>query len=130
MINFVYILGFIFIILSCSTQNQSSNIAQNITFEQDEEEYDLIVSDSDYEIYLKTIAQPMNHYSESFYRSKNQFYVIEWNLRHNNPLRYNPNIYTSYISYDPNIEYGLNFEFKLYNFFKFVEWKYKISLDF
>lgn len=128
--NFIYILGFIFIILSCSTQNQSSNIAQDITFEQDEEEYDLIVSDPDYEIYLKTIAQPMNHYSESFYRSKNQFYVIEWNLRHNNPLRYNPNIYTSYISYDPNIEYGLNFEFKLYNFFKFVEWKYKISLDF
>lgn len=116
--------------MSCSTQNQSSNIAQNITFEQDEEEYDLIVSDPDYEIYLKTIAQPMNHYSESFYLSKNQFYVIEWNLRHNNPLRYNPNIYTSYISYDPNIEYGLNFEFKLYNFFKFVEWKYKISLDF
>lgn len=129
--NFIYILAVILITWNCSTQNQSQNIHNNVELsENNDDEYDLIVSDPDYEIYLRTIAQPMGHYSENFYKSKNQLYVIEWNLRRNNPLRYNPHIYSSYITYDTTVNYGLKFEFKLYNFFKFVEWKYKISLEF
>lgn len=128
--DFIYILGFILIILSCSSQNQTSNTTYNIDFKQIEEEYDLIISDPDYEIYLKTIAAPINYHSGNFYKSKNRFYVIEWNLRHNSPLRFDSNIYSSYINYDYTINYKIEFEYKLYNFFKFIEWKYKISLEF
>ena len=60
-----------------------------------------------------------------FVDRENKFYVIEWNIRAKNPLRYNPNIYENVIEYDFNIDYGLDVNYKLYNYFKFVEYKYQ-----
>lgn len=118
------------IFLGCTTNiptNQSEN--QSLSFDKnDEDEYDLIVMDLDYEYYLKAIAPPENFYSESYYKTKNEFFVMEWNLRNSQPLNYDPNFYTSRIDYNPRTNYGLHFEYKLYHFFKFIEWKYKIRL--
>lgn len=120
-----------FFILSCSTQSTTQNEKQNLHFSQDDEdEYDIVVFDPQYEIFLRTIAQPKTHHAESYYKSKNQFYVSEWNYRHNNPLQFNSDLYAVSIDYNSKFDYGLDFEYKLYNFFKFIEWKYRVSLDF
>ena len=128
---FIYLIfAFCFLqLVSCSTQNQAINSDEinNLSFEPDENgEYDIIVLDPQYDIYLKTIARPESYYTESYYKSKNRIYSTIWNQRHLNPLSYNPNIYAVSINLNPNINYGLNFEYKLYHFFKFMEWKNKI----
>ena len=40
-------------------------------------------------------------------------------------MRYDNSIYENEINYDSNTDYGLDVNYKLYNYFKFVEHKYK-----
>ena len=91
----------------------------------EELEYELIIIDIGFEVYLASIAKPKNYYSKEFYELKNQFYVVEWNIRANNPLRYDNLIYENVIDYNPAIDYGLDVNYQLYNYFKFVEYNYK-----
>ena len=72
----------------------------------------------------------MNYYSENYYKNKNQVYVTEWNIRHSQPFRYDPDFYAVRIDYNPNMKYGIKLEYKLYNFFEFIKWKYKVDLNF
>lgn len=126
---------FLFLLLattfySCETQKAVTSTDKELKFDKnDEGEYDIIVFDSQYDYFLEAVAFPESYYSESYYHNKNVFYVNEWNYRHNLPLRYNPNIYEVSIDYSPQIKYGKTFEYKLYNFFKFIEWKHKIDLE-
>lgn len=94
----------------------------------DSTSYDLIVLDPGYESYLKSIARPKWYYSHRFYKTQNLLYVNEWNLRHNNPQRYDPSFYTTYIDYQATIDYGLQLDYKLYNYFQFIRYRYGIRL--
>ena len=129
--NFAYIFLILLLFQSCSTNVSVNKDESSLTFEKnEEEEYDIIVFDPQYDVYLKTIARPQSYFSEEYYKMKNQQYVTSWNLRHSQPLQYNPDLYMVRIDYEPNTYYGLNLEYKLYNFFKFIEWKYKVNLNF
>jgi hypothetical protein len=88
-------------------------------------EYEIIIFDIGFEYYLTSIAKPEWYYTQSTLENKNRFYVTEWNIRAQNPLRYNPDIYENVINYDFHINYGFEVNYKLYNYFKFVEYKYK-----
>ncbi|WP_027377008.1 DUF6146 family protein [Kaistella palustris] len=92
----------------------------------DEGEWDLQVLDSQYDYFLNAVAKPMNMYSETYLKSKNTFLVTEWNSYYFSG-RY-PNIIESSISYDPQENYGLKFEYKLYQVFAYVNWKYGLRL--
>jgi len=98
---------------------------QAVRIANDSLEYEIIIIDIGFESYLQTIAKPANFYSQEYYELKNKFYITEWNIRAQNPLRYNSSIYENTIDYDFNIDYGLDVNYKLYNYFKFVEYKYK-----
>jgi len=127
---------FSFLIWDCTSQTTASAPENNkeensLKLEKnDEDEYDIIVLDPQYETYLKSIAMPMNHYSEQYYKSKNEIYVTEWNIRHAQPMRYDPDFYAVSIDYNPQTDYGIKLEYKLYNFFQFINWKYKVNLGF
>lgn len=127
---FAHIFLILIFVYGCSTQILTDN-KQNDTmsFEKnDEDEYDLIVLDAQYDYYLKAIAQPENFYSEAYYKNKNQNFVAEWNFRNARQFRYDPDFYSTHIDYNPAVNYGLHFEYKLYNFFQFINWKYKVRL--
>lgn len=86
--------------------------------EGDTTEYELIVLDPGYESFL--ITQPSkDFYSENYYKSWNNRYVQEWNNRYT--LHGKSGLYETYIDYDPNTEYGLELEYRLYNFFLYFE---------
>lgn len=88
-------------------------------------EYDLKILDLGYESFLAT--QPSAEtFSINFLKNKNQRYVSTWNQRF---LTNNSNIYETSIDYDSQIYYGLDFEYKLYMFFKFIEHKHRISFN-
>src|SRR5690606_31566098 len=129
--NLLYIfLGFQ-VFISCSTNLPATPESNSLAFEKNEEdEYDIIVLDTQYETYLASIAKPMSFYSENYYKNKNRVYVTEWNARHSQPFSYDPDFYTVRIDYDPNMDYGIKLEYKLYNFFEFIKWKYKVDLNF
>jgi hypothetical protein len=111
---------------SCQTTKKVKNTKQDnpVKIANKELEYEIIIFDNGFETYLYSIAKPMNYYSESYLENKNKFYVATWNERARNPMSYNPNIYENVIDYDFNTHYGLEVNYKLYNYFKFVEYKY------
>lgn len=89
--------------------------------------YEAIVFDPGFDLFLTT--QPSkSFYSEPFLKTKNTLMVAEWNYRVNNPMRYRRDIYEIKIDYDPNIEYGIDVEYTLYMFFRFMEKENHISL--
>lgn len=114
---------------ACSTTSKTStkesdSSGEIVRIANDSLEYEIIIMDIGFETYLNTIAKPMNFYSQEYYETKNRFYVTEWNIRAQNPLRYRNDIYENQIDYDFNVDYGLEVNYKLYNYFKFVEHKY------
>lgn len=90
--------------------------------------YEATVLDAGFEAFLAT-QHPIQFYSESTLKSKNTQMVSEWNSRHLQPTRYNSDIYEVNIDYDPFIDYGLDVEYTLYMFFKFMEKEHKIKLS-
>jgi len=127
---FLLVLCVSFAVFSCKTAKETSvkkKVKEEVVvIANDSLEYEILIIDQGFSVFLASIAKPKWYYSESFYKLKNKFYVIEWNARVREPFRYNPNIYEQQIDYDPNIEYGLEVNYKLYNYFKFVEYKYKV----
>ncbi len=116
-------------IVGCASTTKTSTKETNLPKEvvriaNDSLEYEIIITDIGFETYLNTIAKPANFYSQEYYENKNRFYVTEWNIRAQNPLRYRSDIYENQIDYDFNVDYGLEVNYKLYNYFKFVEYKY------
>jgi len=109
-----------------TTVNNDANLPEGaVRIANDSLEYEIIIFDIGYETYLNSIAKPDWYYSLTYLENKNSFYVTEWNIRAQNPLRYSPDIYENMIDYSPHIKYGLEVNYKLFNYFKFVEYKYK-----
>lgn len=124
------ILPLFFFVTNCSTQNKirdKENQTAMKAEKNEEGEWDLQVLDSQYDFYMNAVAKPMNMYSETFLKSRNVFLVSEWNSYYNSG-RY-PNIVESSIDYNPQENYGLKFEYKLYQVFAFVRWKYGLKMN-
>lgn len=117
-----------FLVLSCgSSQKTTENDLPEgaVRIANEELEYEIIIIDIGYQTYLNTVAQPVGFYSLEYLETRNKLYVAEWNNRVRNPQMYNPNIYEMEINYNPNIRYGMDVNYKLFNYFKFVEYRYK-----
>ncbi|WP_111706380.1 DUF6146 family protein [Lutibacter citreus] len=126
-ISFIVILSFI---ISCGSTTKTAPSEKQlpegaVRIANDKLEYEIIIIDPGFQTYLISIAKPKNFYSQNYYEIRNNFYVTEWNIRHKNPLKFNSNIYENEINYDVHTDYGLEVNYKLYNYFKFVEYKYK-----
>lgn len=109
-----------------SPENRQDQADLQVIPESDSTEYELIVMDLGFETWL--LMQPQNLYSLDYYRTKNRLYVSEWNYRYLYPRRYR-GLYESYINYDPSTDYGLEFERRLYYYFKYFEQSNGVRLD-
>ena len=116
-------------IIACTPQNktQDSTNAEITPQKNEEGEWDLQVIDTQYDYFLNAIAKPMNMYSESYLKNKNTFLVNEWNSYYYSG-KYR-NVIESSIDYDPQENYGLKFEYKLYQVFAYVQWKYGLRMS-
>ncbi|MDO5608051.1 MAG: DUF6146 family protein [Capnocytophaga sp.] len=123
------LVAFIFAMASCGVSKEVSPTADAnaIKPEKNEEgEWDLDVLDPQYNYFLNAVARPMNAYTESGLKIRNQTLVNEWNSYFYSG-RY-PNIIGSSIDYNANENYGLKFEYKLYQVFAYVRWQYGLRL--
>ncbi|WP_324719084.1 DUF6146 family protein [Salinimicrobium sp. HB62] len=125
----IVILG-LFIYSCSSTRSRdmkvSEDMVQNDTVRiaNDSLEYEIIIIDPGFSYFINSIARPEGYYSLNYLENKNRFLVNDYNYRVQQPQVYNPNIYEMEINYDPNIDYGYEVNYKLYNYFVYLSRKY------
>lgn len=100
-----------------------------VVIANDSLEYEIIIIDIGFNYFLNAIAQPVGYYSQNYMEVRNRVWVTSWNMRAQNPLQYNPNIYENTIDYQSSIDYGYEVNYKLFNYFLFAQQKYKMTLD-
>jgi len=121
-----------FFVYACSSlpmKNETNTKEKSVVIANDSLEYEVVIFDIGFNLYLNTVARPMGYYSENFLENKNYIYVTNWNIRAMNPSIYDASIYGNVIEYDPKINYGLEVNYKLFNYFLFAQQKYNIRLD-
>lgn len=127
--NLTFLFAILIFTLSCTPQRNISNQDNDPLIKaqvNEDGEYDLMVIDTQFDYFLNAIALPINSYSEEFLKSKNRFLVTEWNSLYYSGR--NRNVIESSIEYDPTINYGIKYEYKLYQVFEYVKWKYGLRL--
>lgn len=109
---------------------KTANAAQNDTVRiaNDEEGYEIIIIDPGFNTFLYGSAKPRGFHNQTFLENRNRIYVTEWNRRVLQPQVYNPNLYEMQINYSPQIDYGYEVNYLLYNYFIYFQLKYKQRL--
>jgi len=125
--NLFIIFAFGLFIACSSTKSINNQSKPEVTVSEDSTEYELIVMDPRFETFLASVPYSKEFYSNNYYRQWNIQYCVEWNIRHTNPLRYG-DFYQSSIPYESNVDYGLDFNFRLYQYFQFIQQEYGIVL--
>lgn len=95
----------------------------SVKIANDSTEYEIIIFDPGFNVWLQSIAKPEGYYSQSFLENRNQIFVINYNQRVLQPMRYGSDLYQLRIDYDSNIDYGYEVNYKLYNYFIYFQRK-------
>lgn len=120
---------FLFACGSYPVKNSKKSEEKPVIISNDSLEYEVVIFDIGFTLYLNTTARPMGYYSLNYLENRNNIYVTIWNSRVLNPSKFKPSIYQNIIDYNPQIRYGLEVNYKLFNYFQFAQQKYKIRLD-
>lgn len=127
----IFIAVILVIGIACSSSYKSGTSTpkeEPVVIANDSLEYEIIIIDPGFTTYLNTIARPKGFHSQIYLENRNRLYVPIWNMRVSNPSLYNPNIYENRIDYDPNIDYGYDVNYQLFNYFQFAQRKYRMTL--
>ncbi|TSE04111.1 MULTISPECIES: DUF6146 family protein [Aquimarina] len=127
----IYTIIVAFLIIGCaSTDTKTMDVASadtgsdTIRIANDSLEYEIIIIEPGFNAWLVT-QRPRGFYGENFLESRNRIYVNEFNQRVLQPQRFNANLYFQQINYEPNIHYGYEVNYLLYNYFLFFEQRYR-----
>lgn len=122
-INFLLLVLFTFNF--CLAQNDSSFVAFETKI-SDTSQYELTIIEPGFDSWFITNSKPVWYHEETFYKMNNQLYVNEWNDRVRSIEFDVP--YDNIIHYNYMSEYGIDLEYKLFWYFKFMEDKYNMKL--
>lgn len=135
--NYIYLAGIILAVTIGCTSSKSvvSKSDQSIATQKDtvriandELEYEVIIIDPGFSTWLNSRALPRGYHSQSYLENKNQLWVSEWNRRVLQPNIYDPNLYILTIDYNPNIDYGYEVNYLIYNYMVYFQNTYKQKL--
>ena len=126
----------ILILLGCNSQKATIPQKQPLTSSSNDTikiankdlEYEVIIIDPGFNFWLSSMAYPRGFYSQSYLENKNRLYISEWNNRFLQPQRYNRNLYEMSIDYDPNINYGYEVNYLIYNYMIYFQNNYHQKL--
>ncbi|QOD60315.1 hypothetical protein H9I45_13335 [Polaribacter haliotis] len=113
---------------SSPIKNGNTEKEQPVVIANDSLEYEVIIIDPGFTSFLYSVAQPEGFYSQEYLEARNRAWVTTWNIRAQSPTQFNNNIYENVVDYQPNIDYGYEVNYKLFNYFLFAQRKYKMSL--
>jgi hypothetical protein len=122
----VILISVLIIFIGCTAKKTIVKIEDHQDV-NDSVEYELILDEPGFDSWAVTNSKPEWYHEKEFYRTWNTLYVTEFNYR---VLNYNAtHPFTEMINYDQQIDYGLTLEYKLYWYFKFIEYKYNTKLQ-
>lgn len=104
------------------TEADSVRIANEAT------QYEIIIIEPGFYSWLNTYAKPEGYYSQSYMENRNAIYVMNWNQRVIGGQRYDPFLYELQINYDPQVDYGYEVNYKLFNYFIYFQRKFNQRL--
>jgi hypothetical protein len=139
---FIIVLGTLFVLSlsNCGSSKEAILVSDDektafaqtegdtITIKDEKTEYEIIIIEPGFDFWLQSIAKPEGYYSQSYLENRNRIFVLEWNQRVLQPSIYRSNLYELQIDYDPNIDYGYEVNYKLYNYFIYFQRKYNQRL--
>lgn len=133
----LYIL-LVFVLIACHTTKPTTSknnetlanmkASDTVRIENDALEYQILIIEPGFNVWLVTTARPEGYYSQSFLENRNVILVNEWNARVVQPQRYNPSLYEMQIDYRSGIDYGYEVNYKLYNYFIYFQLTYNQRL--
>lgn len=88
-------------------------------------EYELRIYDEGFKKWFARNARPVNVHAPEYYEQMNNRYAAIWNEKAANKkfsLIHTP-VHTP-INYDPTIDYGPEIDYLLFNYFRYVEFRY------
>jgi len=132
---FFFIVIIAFIYLNSHEVSELTQCKDRVTFAEqtpdtihitDHKYFDITFYETGFNKWLAK-QEPMSRFYESSLEIKNMQYVNEWNKRVANPSIYDPHLYTKRIEYriNPRKRYGLEVNYKLYQFFIYFEKKHE-----
>jgi hypothetical protein len=134
--NLICILSILLVIIGCNTSKSSfpttdkpkTGSNDTIRIANEELHYEVIIIESGFDFWLQSTAYPRGYYSQNYLENKNRQYVIEWNNRVLQSQRYDHNLYEMTIDYNPNINYGYEVNYLIYNYMIYFQNKYNQKL--
>jgi uncharacterized protein YcfL len=121
----ILIISGIILIAGCSSNKDLVRIEDH-EGTTDSTQYELIVDEPGYDSWMVTNSKPDWYHEKEFYQNWNILYTIEFNYRVLHSNAGHP--FTEIINYDSQTNYGLEVEYKLYWYFKYIENKYNTKL--
>lgn len=110
--------------VACASQKDVAQNKKGRCAIKDSTQYELIVFDSGFDFWLASHQTVSTQHSNEYYQSMNHQYALEWNRRYASG---DPRI-NSYIDYSLNKNYGFDFNYKLYMYFRFFEDTNRVKL--
>lgn len=136
--NSLYIFAILLlVILGCNTSKPAATTSDKVSATQndtirivnEELQYEVIIIDPGFSSWLVSRAYPRSYHSQTYLENKNRIYVSEWNRRVLQPQQYNPNLYEMTIDYQPQIDYGYEVNYLIYNYMIYFQNTYKQKLN-
>lgn len=117
------------LVISCAPMKQAGQPSKPEKLEltpanTDSLEYELIIIDAGFQPWLDMHRKPIWYYSNDYLAAMNYQYVIAWNEKARDPFLLQNRADSPFmmeIDYRPTIDYGIELNYKLYHYFKFVE---------
>ena len=107
--------------ISSSRQAANQPISSNLVLDRgDDEEHELIIIDNNFDRWFRVNSRPVSYYSLSYYESQNRRYVAAWNSLASSMASAN-SPFEQQINYDYAESYGLELNYKLFWYFRYIE---------
>ncbi len=127
MARFIFILVLALGSLACSTGRKVPAGTPSVARDsRDSTEYEIIINDPGFEKWYITNYSPAKDYPQEYYRGRNIMGVANWNEYYRSG-RFT-RIILNEIDYQPQIDYGIEVNRKLFWYFKYIEETDRINL--
>lgn len=110
-----------------SAENIEKLTSDTIHISNPDLEYDVIIIDPGFSTWFNLYAKPKGFYSQSYLETRNRTWIMEWNNRARNPIKYG-DVYDMTIDYDHTTNYGYHVNYMIYNYLVYFQMTNKQQL--
>ena len=105
----------------------AKKVSDTVRIANDSIEYEIVIIDPGFSRWINSVARSRGYYSQGYLERRNTIFVNHWNMRVMD-TRYNRDLYLMRIDYNPQIDYGYEVNYLLYNYFLFFQREYDQQL--